>query len=72
MRTGGNLMTAQIIQKGGKKEFAVIPYRDFVRMQTELEDLRDLHELRKAKTDPKNKRGKPIEALAAEMGIKLK
>jgi PHD/YefM family antitoxin component YafN of YafNO toxin-antitoxin module len=65
-------MIAQIIQKAGKKEFAVIPYKDFLRMQEELEQLRDLQELRKAKADPKNQRGRPIEEVAAEMGIKLK
>jgi len=65
-------MVAQIIQKAGKKEFAVIPYAEFLRMQEELEDLRDLQELRKAKADPKNKKGCLIEEVAAELGIKLK
>jgi len=61
-------MVAQIIQKAGKNEFAVIPYDEFLRMQEELEDLRDLQELRKAKADPKNKNGRPIEKVAAELG----
>ena len=40
--------------------------------EEELEDLRDLRELRKAKADPKNKKGRPIEEIAAELGITLK
>lgn len=65
-------MVAQIIRKAGKKEYAVIPYAEFLRMQEELEDLRDLHELRKAKADPKNKKAHSIEEVAAKLGIKLK
>jgi hypothetical protein len=65
-------MVAQIIEKSGKKEFAVIPYKDFLRMQEELEDLRDLQELRKAKVDPKNKKGRSLEQVAADLGITLK
>ena len=65
-------MVAQVIRKAGKKAFAVIPYAQFVRMQEELEDLRDLQELRKAKADPGNKKGRPIEKVAAGLGIRLK
>ena len=39
-------MNAQIIEKRGKKEHAVIPLKDFVRMQEELEDYYDLLALR--------------------------
>ena len=62
-------MKAQIIEKRGRKEFAVIPYKDFLRMQNELEDYDDLRELRKAKTDPKNRRGRPFDVVAAELGL---
>ncbi len=40
---------AQIITKNGKKEFAIIPYADFLRMREELEDYEDLRCLREAK-----------------------
>lgn len=63
-------MKAQIIEKRGKKEFAVIPYKEFLRMQEELEDYRDLRSLRRAKADPKNRHGRPFEAVAAELGLK--
>jgi PHD/YefM family antitoxin component YafN of YafNO toxin-antitoxin module len=40
---------AQIIKKNGKKEFAVLPYADFLRIQEDLEDYEDLRRLREAK-----------------------
>lgn len=36
----------QIIEKDGKKEFVVLPYDEFVRLQDELEDYDDLKTLR--------------------------
>jgi len=63
-------MKTQIIEKSGKKEFAVIPYKDFLRMQEELEDYRDLRELRRAKTDNGNKNGRPFEEVAKALGLK--
>ena len=65
-------MKAQIIEKDGRKEFAVIPYKDFLRMQEELEDYDDLKELRKAKVDPKNQNGRPFDLVAAELGLTKK
>jgi len=40
---------AQIIKRNGKKEFAVLPYADFLRIQEDLEDYEDLRCLREAK-----------------------
>jgi hypothetical protein len=40
---------AQIIRMNGKREFAVIPYVDFLRIREELEDYEDLRWLRHAK-----------------------
>ena len=65
-------MKTQIIEKHGKKEFAVIPYEDFLRMQEELEDYHDLQELRKAKVDPKNQQGRTFDVVAAELGLMKK
>lgn len=62
-------MKAQIIEKNGKKEFAVIPYKDFLRMQEDAEDYNDLKELRKAKVDLKNQHGRPFDAVATELGL---
>lgn len=65
-------MKAQIIENHGKKEFAVIPYKDYLRMQEELEDYHDLRELRRAKGDPKNKQGRSFDVVASELGLTKK
>ena len=41
-------LRAQIIRKNGKKEYAVLPYEDFLKVQEELEDYDDLRCLREA------------------------
>jgi PHD/YefM family antitoxin component YafN of YafNO toxin-antitoxin module len=38
-----------IIEKNKKKEFVVLPYEDFLKIQAELEDYEDLKMLRRAK-----------------------
>ena len=63
-------MEAQTIEKRGKKEFAVIPYKDFVRMQEELEDYYDLLALRRAKADSRNQKGRSFNEAAEELGLK--
>ncbi len=42
-------LRAQIIRKNGKKEYAVLPYEEFIRIQEELADYEDLRCLREAK-----------------------
>ena len=42
-------LRAQIIKKNGKKEYAVLPYEEFLKVQEELEDYEDLRCLREAK-----------------------
>ena len=39
----------QIIEKDGKKEFVVLPYEEFLRLQEALEDYDDLKTLREEK-----------------------
>lgn len=39
----------QIIERDGKKEFAVLPYEEFLRIKEELEDFEDLKTLRDEK-----------------------
>ena len=45
----------EFITKNGKKEFAVIPYEEFVKLQEILEDLEDLKDLREAREEYKDK-----------------
>jgi hypothetical protein len=47
-------LRAQIIKKNGKKEYAVLPYKEFIRIQEELEDYQDLRCLREAKEAEKD------------------
>ena len=44
----------QFLTKNGKKEFAVLPYEEFLRIQELLEDLEDLEYLIKAKEEGKD------------------
>ncbi len=62
-------MEPQIIEKKGKKEFAVIPYKDFVRMQEELENYLFFLELRQAKSDPRNQKGRKFTEVVEELGL---
>jgi len=45
---------AQIIKKNGKKEYAVLPYEEFLKVQEELDDYQDLRCLREAKAAEKD------------------
>jgi hypothetical protein len=40
----------KILEKNDKKEFAVIPYEEFVKIQEELDDYESLKALREAKS----------------------
>lgn len=50
---------AEILVKDGKKQFAVLPYQEFVSLKERLEDMEDLLELRKAKKAEGRKRTVP-------------
>ena len=41
----------QILEKHGKKEFVILPYEDFLKIQEELENYNDLRILREAKEE---------------------
>ena len=45
---------AQIIKKNGKKDYVVLPYEEFLKVQEELEDYNDLRSLREAKEAEKD------------------
>ncbi|MCK5242388.1 type II toxin-antitoxin system Phd/YefM family antitoxin [bacterium] len=44
----------QILKKNGKNEFAILPYKEFIRIQEVLNDYEDLKALRSAKVKEKN------------------
>jgi PHD/YefM family antitoxin component YafN of YafNO toxin-antitoxin module len=45
---------AQIIKKNGKKDYVVLPYEEFLKVQEALEDYDDLRSLREAKETEKD------------------
>jgi PHD/YefM family antitoxin component YafN of YafNO toxin-antitoxin module len=44
-----NTLNIQIIKKNGKKEYVIIPYKEFLKVQEELDDYHNLRDLREAK-----------------------
>ncbi|AFZ38050.1 hypothetical protein STA3757_49540 (plasmid) [Stanieria sp. NIES-3757] len=44
----------EFITKNGQKEFAVLPYEEFLKLQEILEDLEDLRDLRSAEEEDKD------------------
>ena len=41
-------LNPQVIKKDGKKEFVILPYEEFLKIQEQLEDYEDLQILRQA------------------------
>lgn len=54
-------LNPKFLRKNGNKEFAVLPYDEFLKIQDLLEDLEDLKDLRKAKQSEKNSISIPID-----------
>jgi PHD/YefM family antitoxin component YafN of YafNO toxin-antitoxin module len=50
----------EVVVKNGKKEFVVLPYKEFLAMQERLADAEDLLELRKAKGAEGRKKSIPL------------
>lgn len=57
-----------ILERDGKKAFAVLPYEEFVLIEEELDDFEDLKDLRAAKAEEANAATVPL----AEVRKKLK
>ncbi|MFQ5455373.1 MAG: type II toxin-antitoxin system Phd/YefM family antitoxin [Nitrospirota bacterium] len=58
-----------ILEQNGKKQFAVIPYDEFLKIQEELSDYEDLKELRQAKETEKNAPTVSMEEAKKKLGI---
>ena len=56
----------QIIEKDGIKEFAVLPYKEFLEIQQILEDFEDIQDLREAKAEEFNAPTRPLSQVLAE------
>ena len=59
----------EILSKDGKKQFAVLPYEEFLAVQERLADADDLLELRKAKRAEGGKKSIPLATVKRELGL---
>lgn len=57
------------IEKKGKKEFVVLSYDEFKKIEETLNDYEDLMELRKIKSKEKDKKTKNIDQVKKELNI---
>lgn len=58
------------LEKNGKKEFAILPYEEFIRIQEELADYEDLRMLREAKEIEADSPTVSFDDLKKELGFK--
>ena len=58
-----------ILEKDGKKEFAVLPYDEFERVTEQLADYEDLKDLRTAKSKEGAAATKSLSEVRASLGI---
>ena len=58
-----------ILEQNGKKQFVVITYGEFLKIQEELSDYEDLQELRQAKKVEKNAPTLSLEEAKKELGV---
>jgi hypothetical protein len=59
-----------ILRKNGKKEFAVLPYEEFVAVQELLEDLEDNRLIDEAKAQDTGEPGVSLEELKRRLDLK--
>ena len=59
----------EILKKGGKKEFAIIPFNEYEALMEYIEDLEDLAELRKIKKMSTAEETLSLEEAKRELGI---
>ncbi len=60
----------EILVRDGKKQFAILPYEEFLAVQERLADADDLLELRKAKRAEGRKRSVPLAEVKRKLGLK--
>jgi uncharacterized heparinase superfamily protein len=58
-----------ILERDGKKAFAVLPYEEFVRIGEELHDFEDLKDLRAAKTEEADAPTTPLASVRKKLRI---
>lgn len=58
-----------ILEKDGKKAFAILPYEEFQHLQEELGEYEDLKDLRAAKTEEANAPVAPLHSIREKLKI---
>jgi len=58
-----------ILERDGKKAFAVLPYEEFERIEEELDCFEDLKELRAAKAEEATAQTMPLASVRNELKI---
>ncbi len=58
----------QIIEKSGRKEFVILPYEEFLRLEEELEDYHDLRMLREEKASAGADRERSLDEALKDFG----
>jgi hypothetical protein len=70
MKGGGMInLHPEFLTKEGRREFAVLPYEEFVILQELLEDAEDVLDLRAAKQEEKDSLCIPLEDVKKELGM---
>jgi Antitoxin Phd_YefM, type II toxin-antitoxin system len=60
-------LNPQIIEKGGKKEFVVLPYEEYQAIEELMEDYMDLIDLREAKAEGQGQPSIPLDEVIKEL-----
>jgi PHD/YefM family antitoxin component YafN of YafNO toxin-antitoxin module len=63
------LLHPQVIEKEGRKEFVVLPYEEFLRIQEALEDFDDLRELRKERDESADTTSRTLREIGKDLGF---
>ena len=64
------ILHAQIIKKDGKKEYAVLPSEEFLKIQEQLQNYEDLRSLREAKEAERDAPTIGIDELKKKIGVR--
>ncbi len=62
-------LNPQLIKKGGKNAFVVLPVEEFEAMTELIEDYEDLKDLRDAKKKSQGQKPIPIKEVIADLGL---
>ena len=60
-------LNPQIIEKGGKKEFVVLPYEEYEAIEELMEDYMDLIDLREAKAEGQDQPSVPLDDVIKQL-----